>query len=78
MLEIILGWEKLTNYPTEKAVIVFSHTSYWDLIVWIMYFKPNLFILINPNYYNWSTKWIYDILNLIPSSYLEKRNGGLV
>ena len=78
MLEIILGWEKLTNYPTEKAVIVFSHTSYWDLIVWIMYFKPNLFILINPNYYNWLTKWIYDILNFIPSSYLEKRNGGLV
>ena len=78
MLEILLGWDKLTNYPTEKGIIVFSHTSYWDLIVWIMYFKPNLFLLTNPNYYNWSTKWIYDILNLIPSSYLEKRNGGLV
>lgn len=78
MLEFILGWEKLTHYPTEKGVIVFSHTSYWDLIVWLMYFKKTLFILIAPNYYNWATKWLYDALHCIPSTRIEKRNGGLI
>ena len=78
MLETILGWEKLSNYPTEKGVIVFSHTSYWDFIVWLMYFKKSLFILINPGYYTWATKWIYVLLHCIPSTPLENRNGGLI
>jgi len=78
MLETILGWEKLTHVPTERCVIVFSHTSYWDFILWLMYFKKSWFILINPNYYNWATKWFCNALHCIPSIRLEKKNGGFI
>ena len=48
MLETILGWDTLTHSGSEwdeKKVIVFSHTSYWDFLVWLMYFKTNLMYL---------------------------------
>ena len=78
MIETLLGWKKLKNYPTEKCVIIFSHTSYWDLLIWFLYFKKNTFALSNPNYYNRATKWIYNALNLIPSTRIEETGLGLV
>ena len=35
-------------------------------------------MLINPNYYTWATKWIFDLLHCIPSTCIKKRNGGLI
>ncbi len=78
MIKTLLGWKKLKDYPKEKCVIVFPHTSYWDLLIWIIFFEKNMFLLANPNYYNWATKWIYTALNLIPSTRLEETGFGLV
>jgi len=78
MIELLLGWKKLNHYPKKKCVIVFSHTSYWDLLIWFLYFRNTSFVLVNPNYYNWATKWIYNALNLIPSTRIEDKGLGLV
>ena len=78
MIKTLLGWKKLKDYPKEKCVIVFPHTSYWDLLIWIIFFEKNMFLLANPNYYNWATKWIYTALNLIPSTCLEETGLGFV
>ena len=81
MLETILGWETQPHYPDKKRIIVFSHTSYWDVIVWLILFKKsstNSFVLFDSRYYTWATKWLYDLLHCIPSSRLENRDGGLI
>jgi len=81
MLETILGWETQPHYPDKKRIIVFSHTSYWDVIVWLILFKKsstNSFVLFDPRYYTWATKWLYDLLHCIPSTRLENRGGGLI
>ena len=76
MLEIIFGWKSLPMMPKERCVVVFSHTSYWDFLIWIMALKKNAYLLTNPNYYNWTTKWFYNVFNLIPSSRIENKEGG--
>ena len=81
MLETILGWETQPHYPDKKRIIVFSHTSYWDVIVWLILFKKsstNSFVLFDSRYYTWATKWLYDLLHCIPSTRLENRGGGLI
>ncbi len=81
MLETILGWETQPHYPDKKRIIVFSHTSYWDVIVWLILFKKsstNSFVLFDSRYYTWATKWLYDLLHCIPSTRLENRDGGLI
>ena len=77
ILDIMFGWN-LPKKPKEKCIIVFSHTSYWEFLLWIFFLKQNIFLLTNPKYYNWATKWIYNALNLIPSTRIEEKGLGLV
>ena len=78
MIKTLFGWT-LPTQPPEKSIIVFPHTSYWEVLVWLLVSKKNMFLLTNPNYYNWASQWIYKTLHLIPSTQIEENQGrGLV
>lgn len=82
----IFGWDLLTDSQYQilnsqpRSVVVFSHSSYYDLIIFTLYglAYPNrqhkLRTLITPNLYDWSPK-LFDYCGGIVASRVEDKNG---
>lgn len=81
----IMGWEKLdycgelNNY--EHIICVFSHTSYYDFIMMLLYKfgypdkLNNLKILIKPDYFQYIGSFL-NYIGGIPSTNIASKNGG--
>lgn len=88
---IILGWESLPinhihelKNKNKKIVVIFSHTSYWDFWLIILYamaypgIMDNVYTVIKPQVFeSWYGKILRDN-NFIPATKLEEKNGGFV
>jgi 1-acyl-sn-glycerol-3-phosphate acyltransferase len=70
-------------YKTNRGIVLFSHSSYWDFIIMALYdlsypeFHRKLYVLIKPQpFVYWG--WLLRPLGGIPSSRLEDTHSGLV
>jgi 1-acyl-sn-glycerol-3-phosphate acyltransferase len=85
----MLGWnhidkETYNNLASnDKLVLVFSHTSYFDFYIFLLYLfscpqnTHSIYVLIKPQVFNYMG-WILHKLGAIPSTKLEDKNGGAV
>ncbi len=82
-----MGWSQL-NLETQKLiqnhsrmVCVFSHTSYYDFFIMLLYYFSNpsqlchLKTLIKPDYFK-TIGYLLRLVGGIPSTHISERNGG--
>lgn len=83
----LMGWEplseqnimRLTEY--ERSVYIFSHTSYFDFYIFILYrlaypeYLDNLFTLVKPQPFRYAG-WLLNRVGAIPASRLEDKGSG--
>lgn len=85
----LMGWTPLTNQTLKllkahkKSVVVFSHTSYADFYIWILYrlwyyeYLNTTKTLIKPQPFRYAS-WLLRSLGGIPATKVSDKNGGAV
>lgn len=84
MLKIIrhfLGWAEIdeSNVPTKNSVLVWTHTTYWDAFLMLLYKDTRRLQFVsvwNPRYFNFFTKPIFKLLKIVHAPRLEDRGLG--
>jgi len=72
------GWDEIIDIPRKNAVAVWTHTTYWDAFLMLLYKDaPIQFISVwNPRYFNSFTRPILHALRVIEAPRLEDRGLG--
>lgn len=87
----IMGWRLLIDpFPCAKRVIViFSHTSRWDFILYLLYkhslvwpqSSPRVYVLVMPQLFDYlggRLGWLLASMDVLPGARLEHRGTGAV
>lgn len=76
-----MGWSSLSINLPPKLVCVFSHTSYCDFFLMLLYqygYELKLKTLIKPCYFNGVSGWLLRQVGGIEATPIDERNGGAV
>ena len=69
------GWADPVNIPTESCVCVFGHTSYFDIIPYLLYINElNEFIVFSPRYFKgfwWPLRYLFNLWGFIAAEKVE-------
>jgi 1-acyl-sn-glycerol-3-phosphate acyltransferase len=81
----IIGWKPLINtlLPKKRYIMVFSHTSYYDFTIMLLYkfayphYFSDLKVLIKPDYFETSIgNYLLTSIGGIRATHIDNRNGG--
>lgn len=74
----LFGWSECINIPREKCVIVFLHTSYWDIFTYFLYkissYGCNFCALVQPKLSKWYYRPFTSLLNCVYAPPNENKN----
>jgi len=78
----LFGWSECVKFPRERCVIVFIHTSYWDIFTYFLYkissCGSNLSTLVQPKLKKWYYTPFTYILNCIYAPPNENKNSNSI
>ena len=78
----LFGWSECTKFPDEKCIIVFIHTSYWDIFTFFLYkissYGVNLCTLVQPKLSNWYYRPLTYLLDCIYAPPNENKNSNSI
>jgi len=76
-LRTCLGWNDPINVPIQSTLCVWTHTTYWDALMLLLYSSEiRVFAVIKPQYFNMFTEPFLNWLGFIKAPRLEDRSGG--
>jgi hypothetical protein len=78
----LFGWSDCHNFPQEKCIIVFIHTSYWDSFTYFLYkissYGSNLCALVQPKLSRWYYRPFTYLLDCIYAPPNENKNSNSI
>ena len=78
----LFGWSEHHVFPSECCVIVFLHTSYWDMFTYILYrissYGENICVLVQPKLSKWYYKPLTCFCNCIFAPPNENKNSNSI
>lgn len=81
-IKFLFGWSECTTFPDERCVLVFLHTSYWDMFTYLLYrissYGENLCVLVQPKLSKWYYKPLTWICNCIYAPPNENKNSNSI
>lgn len=81
-IKFLFGWSECTTFPNERCILVFLHTSYWDMFTYLLYrissYGENMCVLVQPKLSKWYYKPLTWICNCIYAPPNENKNSNSI